>query len=544
MFIYLYYIALAIAAFCLAGFSTSITSFLFAWIGLALSIVASAYIFQKSSVFRKTYDGSIPFITSILLLPFIIGVHVYNIIAAKLDKTDRIHLIDHCVHVGSRLNSSDLLTLESLNIKAIVDMTAEFSALNWSASAMEFDYFNIPVLDHQSPKEEELRQAITWIDNQVARDRSVVVHCALGRGRSVFVVAAYMLAKSPELSVREVLEKITKIRRFASLNRSQLKHLVNFHRNNKIYINEQACLIANPVSGGGKWLESQDFIINQLSKYFKLSIKETTLEQSASDFTQQALKDNVKTIIAAGGDGTLREVAQQLVNTDTKFGIIPLGTANALAHHLYGNFSKVDPVGTAMLHITSKHCEMIDTAVCNERTVLLLAGIGLEHEMISKADRDNKNNSGQFAYLAGFFRGFAEGKTYTLTVQFDQQAEEIIESTSFVVANAAPFTSLLAQGNGAPDFKDGLLDVTWIKPSDAATSKLIDFAELVTASFKLRQGNEASKNNGNIQAKLAKKVIIKSEQPIDYVIDGEVFEDETVCIASNPESLKVFRAKA
>lgn len=543
MFIYLYYIALAILSFCLFGLSTGITSIIFAWIGVALTLVSSAYVFKKPSIFRKKNDGTIPLITSILLLPFIIGVHIYNIIAASFDKTDRIHHIGDGVHVGSRLNSTDFQRLEKLKIKAIVDMTAEFSALNWSASAMEFDYFNIPVLDHQSPKEDELRQAITWIDNQVARDRSVVVHCALGRGRSVFVVAAYLLAKSPDLSVREVLEKISKIRHFASLNRSQLKHLVNFHRKKKLYINEQACLIANPVSGGGKWLESQDLIINQLSKSFKLLIKETTLEQSASEFAQQARKDNITTIIAAGGDGTLREVAQQLVNTDIKFGIIPLGTANALAHHLYGNTSKLDPVGTAMSHILSKQCEKIDTAVCNKRTVLLLAGIGLEHEMINKADRDNKDNSGQFAYLAGFFRGFAEGKTYSLTVKFDQQEEQSVNTTSFVVANAAPFTSLLAQGNGSPDFKDGFLDVTWITPSDRATSKLIDFAELVTASFNLRQGNEES-NNSNIQAKLAKVVTVKSDQPINYVIDGEVFEDDTVCIESNPQSLNVFRTNA
>jgi diacylglycerol kinase family enzyme len=65
----------------------------------------------------------------------------------------------------------------------------------------------------------------------------------------------------------------------------------------------------------------------------------------------------------------------------------------------------------------------------------------------------------------------------------------------------------------------------------------------VTASFNLRQGNEES-NNSNIQAKLAKVVTVKSDQPINYVIDGEVFEDDTVCIESNPQSLNVLRTNA
>ncbi|GAA5143111.1 diacylglycerol kinase family protein [Thalassotalea piscium] len=544
MFVYLYYIALAILSFVVVVIGSGAVAFLFAWLGLSLTLVSSAYLLKNPSIFRKNSDGSIPFIISLVLLPFIVGVHLYNIIATWFDKTDRIHHINHGVHVGRRLNSSDLLTLEELNINAIVDMTAEFSALNWSASAMELDYFNIPVLDHQSPKEEELRQAITWIDNQVTRDRKVVVHCALGRGRSVFVVAAYMLAKSPDLSVREVLENITKIRSFAKLNRSQMKRLVEYHQQNKIYINEEACLIANPVSGGGKWLTSKELVIDQLSRHFKLIVHETTLEQSASDFAKQAINNNIKTIIAAGGDGTLREVAEHLVNTDTLFGVIPLGTANALAHHLYGNLSKIDPVGTAMSHIVSKNCEKIDTASCNNQTVLLLVGIGLEHEMISYADRDNKNNSGQFAYLEGFFRGFADGKSYPLKVKFDQEAEQEINCTSFVVANAAPFTSLLAQGNGSPDFTDGLLDVTWIKPTADTTSKLVDFAELVSASFNLRQGNELPNEQGNINATLAKKVTVTSDKAISYVIDGEVFEEQSVCIESNPESLNVFINKS
>ena len=544
MRIHFYYIFLAIIFFTLAPFNSAIPAFLLIWTGVALTIISSAYIFKKPTVFRKQSDGSIPFFISILLLPFILGVQLYNIIAIRLDKTDRVHHIKDGVYVGRRLNAGDLLTLENLNIKAVMDMTAEFSALDWSTSVMDLDYLNIPILDHQSPDLNELRQAITWIDNQVELKRPVVVHCALGRGRSVFVVAAYLLAKSPELSVREVLESITKIRHFANLNQAQLKCLVEYHRNNQIKIHDKACLIANPVSGGGKWEDSKNDIIQQLFKSFKLSVEETTIKRSATEIAKQAIENNTQTIIAAGGDGTLREVAQQLVNTDIQCGVIPLGTTNALSHHLYGNISKLDPVGVTLAHITSKRCEKIDTATCNQKTVLLLVGIGLEHEMINYADRETKNDSGQFAYLEGFFRGFAEGKKHTLHVEFDQQAEQEIPCTSFVVANAAPFTSLLAQGNGAPDIKDGLLDVTWLKPSSKVTSKLIDFVELITASVNFRQGSEKHDTDSNIQVALAKKINIKSDQKISYVIDGEVFEDDVVCIESNPQSLNIFKDKS
>ena len=51
---------------------------------------------------------------------------------------------------------------------------------------------------------------------------------------------------------------------------------------------------------------------------------------------KEAIETNPDVVIACGGDGTVTEVAGVLVNTDCKLGIIPLGTANALAHVLMG----------------------------------------------------------------------------------------------------------------------------------------------------------------------------------------------------------------
>src|SRR5579862_6429748 len=57
--------------------------------------------------------------------------------------------------------------------------------------------------------------------------------------------------------------------------------------------------------------------------------------QTAGDATaqiKQAVADACDTIFACGGDGTVNDVFQGLVGTNTALGVIPLGTANSLAH--------------------------------------------------------------------------------------------------------------------------------------------------------------------------------------------------------------------
>ena len=541
MAIHFYYVALTFAFALLGYYSASFLSFIFYWACASLFIISVAYLIKRPGIFRKNSDGRIPQYINILLWPFISGVYIYNAIARHLDRTPKMHQIDKGLFVATRLNTQDFTSAEIANIHAIVDMTAEFSALDWGASALDLDYLNVPTLDHQTPNINSLREAITWINNHINQGHNVAVHCALGRGRSVFVAAAYLLAKYPDMTVRTALEKITQVRTQAGLNKTQLRRLIKYREDNEIYTYPAAWLIVNPVAGGGKWQENKKNAVNQLYKHFTLTIKETTLDLSAKYFAQQTIAKDIKTVIAVGGDGTLREVAEEVVNTPINFGLLPMGTANALAHILYGHLSKVKPIDLALSHLCHKKTTRIDTATCNNKTVLLLAGIGLEYEMINYADREAKNDMGQFAYLSGFWNAYLKSQTNTLSVSFDDAPFEHVDTTSFVVANAAPFTSLLAQGNGTPNFQDGYLDVTWIKPKEYVSDKLISLGELISAGLNLKnKNNKKTPLDQKIQTRCVKKIKIKSEQEINYVIDGEVYNNKELAINVNPNALNVF----
>ena len=60
----------------------------------------------------------------------------------------------------------------------------------------------------------------------------------------------------------------------------------------------------------------------------------TQSQADAGEQARQAIAGGCDTVIACGGDGTAHDVLQGMVGSDAALGIIPLGTANALAHDL------------------------------------------------------------------------------------------------------------------------------------------------------------------------------------------------------------------
>jgi len=93
--------------------------------------------------------------------------------------------------------------------------------------------------------------------------------------------------------------------------------------------------IVNPISGKGK--NKLDFstittVLN--SRDFHIVIKTTKHANNAATLTKNSIHERANAIIACGGDGTVNEVASQLVDSPVLLGIIRLGSGNGLASHL------------------------------------------------------------------------------------------------------------------------------------------------------------------------------------------------------------------
>lgn len=486
---YFYFMgAVLLAYFAVTGTSPLLT-FIWAWTSLSLFLVGSAYWFNLASIFRKRQDGTIPWYIRWGFIPFLLGCRLYNHWARKRDSVPSMQKIDEQLYLGCRLFSADLEKIKANKITAILDVTAEFDGLDWSQFEDHIEYLNIPILDHSVPTSAQLNQAVNWLHRQVRANKQVLIHCAMGRGRSVLVLAAYLVCKDKQRNFAEVLQQIKQVRKTAGLNKWQLRALEHMLKQGKINIHKVAWIIANPVSGGGKWREYGEQIQDELKAYFDLTLKLTTENITANTFAKKARNSGADIIIACGGDGTVTEVASEIVNTDIALGIIPLGTTNALSHALFGLGSKLIPVSQALDNIIQGHYQAIDTARCNEQLVLLLVGIGFEQQMIESANRERKNALGQFAYLDGLWRAVNADVTLTIQLSLDDAEPTTLTTHSLIVANAAPFTSVLAQGDGEPNMTDGLLDITWLDAGSEPTDKLLSLAELAIAGW-VKEGNK------------------------------------------------------
>jgi len=151
-----------------------------------------------------------------------------------------------------------------------------------------------------------------------------------------------------------------------------------------------ACLIFNPVAGQSD--PEQDLLTIQtlLEPEIDLDIRLTTPDVDAGQLAHEAVARGVHMIIASGGDGTLSAAAEALVGTNIPLGVISRGTANAFASAL----EIPDTIEAACQTILTGTMRVVDTARCNGKPMVLLAGVGFEAEMVEKADREAKKPLG------------------------------------------------------------------------------------------------------------------------------------------------------
>ena len=99
----------------------------------------------------------------------------------------------------------------------------------------------------------------------------------------------------------------------------------------------RAALFYNPLSGRRKKyrlhdVESASSVLRNAG--VEVDVAPTRAASDAAEQVRAAIRDGFDTIVACGGDGTIHDVLQGLAGKDAALGIIPLGTANALAHDL------------------------------------------------------------------------------------------------------------------------------------------------------------------------------------------------------------------
>ncbi|MEM8831199.1 MAG: methylglyoxal synthase [Cyanobacteria bacterium P01_G01_bin.19] len=293
-----------------------------------------------------------------------------------------------------------------------------------------------------------------------------------------------------------------------------------------------AHLIFNPVSGNGQGKQDLDFIKKMLEPHLHLEVHLTSPDIDPQELAQQAIAQGADLIIASGGDGTVSAVAGALIDTNIPLGIIPRGTANAFGMAL-GITQQINQIRRACEIILAGKTRVIDAARCNDLPLILLAGIGYEAETIEKADREAKNRWGSLAYIMAGWQQLDEQKLFEAEVEIEGEVK-IFQAGAITVANAAPPTSVLAQGIGEVVANDGLLDITIATVDNKLQAVTTLFSMLGAALIK------TSAELDNIVHVRARKVKISAAPEQKVVLDGEIIGNTPLEIECLPQSLTVF----
>lgn len=294
-------------------------------------------------------------------------------------------------------------------------------------------------------------------------------------------------------------------------------------------MNRSACLIFNPVAGQGDPEQELLQIRTLLESEIDLDIYLTTEEVGADELAQAAVERGVDAIIASGGDGTLSAAAAAVVATDIPFGIISRGTANAFATAL----RIPDTIEAACQTILQGFTKNVDVAYCNGLPMVLLAGVGFEAETVEKADREAKKRFGIMAYILAGIQQLRELESFDVEIETE---DKIIKTTAsaVTVANAAPPTSVLAQGPAGIVYDDGLLDLTIVAPASKAGAIAATYHLFQTAS----SGTAAERDD--IGYLRAKQVKITTDPPQKVVLDGEMIGTTPIEVECVPAGLRIF----
>lgn len=152
--------------------------------------------------------------------------------------------------------------------------------------------------------------------------------------------------------------------------------------------------IINPISGTGKHKTVENIIHEELDKSkFNPRIVYTDGPFQATALCKEAVEQGIEVIVAVGGDGTVNEIGQALVGTNSSLGIIPTGSGNGLARHLKIPFN----IKKAIRVINQYNLRKIDTATVNDKVFLSIAGIGYDAFVAKKFSKASKR--GFFSYF-------------------------------------------------------------------------------------------------------------------------------------------------
>lgn len=302
-------------------------------------------------------------------------------------------------------------------------------------------------------------------------------------------------------------------------------------------------IIANPLSGRGsnarrrqELLGLFDFFIQEAKSKgvdVQFELLETTakgasvatgeaIPGSGSYLARRAAEDGFDVVAAAGGDGTVGEVANGLVGTSTALAVLPMGTGN--------DFSRAVGLGTdleaAVRCAVFGEIKWIDLGKGPKGFFINIAGCGFDAVVAREINRGFKMLRGTAAYLAAVIKTLVGFKPVEISIDVDGDVHQQ-KAMLCAVANARCYGGGMMVAPNA-SWVDGLLDVVVVGDVSA-----LEFLRAFPRVFK---GTHLS--HPKVSSWRGKVIKIQSAEPLPVLADGEDLGETPIQFEIHPKCIK------
>jgi diacylglycerol kinase (ATP) len=309
------------------------------------------------------------------------------------------------------------------------------------------------------------------------------------------------------------------------------------HLNYAIIVKDQTRIIINPTAGAGStarlWPQIQTHL-ERAGLSFEFRFTERT--GHATELAKEAAESGFGCVVAVGGDGTIQEVANGLLQAPNPknivLGIICTGTGSDLSRSV-GISRKIEE---SCLSLTQRRVRTIDMGLVSyygdgkkqQRYFINSAGIGFDAAVVAATEKLPKYIGGTIPYVIGLVRSFLFYRNKCVTLTVNGESPRPLQALSVVVANGQYF------GGGmrvAPEavMDDGLFDIVIMG----------DFGkiELLREFPKVYKGNHLTLPK--IHLTRGTLVTIESSDQFLLQADGEVLGTGPVSFELIPQALNL-----
>jgi len=290
-------------------------------------------------------------------------------------------------------------------------------------------------------------------------------------------------------------------------------------------------IIVNPTAGRGEAGRSIQKIRKELGQYAsQWTWLFTQGSGDAERFAREAAAKGDTLVVSVGGDGTLHEVVNGVLGTDTAVGLIPFGTGNDVARAL-GLFGSLEHACKAIIDGRTMAVDVgtVEGEGTNgQRHFLVLAGAGFDSRTAQRVNAGLKWLSGASAYVVGAILTLRTFEPFDLTLTID--SGEIIKTKAMFVslANTANTGGGMILAPGAT-VTDGQLDI-------CVVSKVKKHVLLYELS-RVFKGNHVL--NPAVRMVKTASATVTADPPQPLLIDGEVIGTTPLKVGILPGALKM-----